>query len=41
MTPGDISNIAWMIWITALAAFGVFGYIQIKKIIELESEEDE
>ena len=38
MTPEDISNIAWIIWMTALAAFIVFGYLQIKKIIELESE---
>jgi hypothetical protein len=41
MKPEDISNIAWFIWMTVLAAFGLFGYIQLKKIIELESEHDD
>ena len=43
MTPEDISNIAWLIWMTVLAGFGLFGYIQLKKIIEWNNafEEDE
>ena len=36
-----ISNAIWPLWALALIAFGVYGYLQIKKINELEAELEE